>query len=774
MDEIRKATVSVIVTTRNQKDLIKKTVDSILRQSYHNYEIIIVDDCSEDGTLEYVSGQYGDLENLMYILNDSVLGAGACKNAGALSANGDYITFLNSGDEWLPEKLNKQIELYEKDGCSGDEVVWSRYAVEENGIKRVRPLGEGQKYGGDILSEILTSSLNGLHTMLMKKEIYLALGGINEEIHCLEDYEFLIRAAEKYRFLFVDEVLSIVTEPEEGTKEQRKQELITQCYIMNGQKQTLETCGLKKQKFQQVLEQAVSYGLTTFYLDLLSNVCADRDYISYSKEYLEKKEMEKCCGCTACQQICPKQAITMEENQKGFLYPVIHEELCIHCGLCEEVCSFRRDINAEKKAPIKIRGVKAQERIRKHSQSGGAFTVLAEHILENNGAVYGAALDGNLDCSYIRVDNLEELERLKGSKYVQAAVRNVFCQVKEDLKNQKKVLFSGTACHIHGLLLYLKGVDTDNLITCSLVCHGVPSPRVYRDYRNYLQTAKGSVVKHFDFRDRNAGWHNHIETYSLENGEEYSSLYYVQLFYSNLALRENCYQCQYADINRISDITLGDFWGIERSRYANWDDNKGISLFITNTDKGEALFQEISGQVESVESNSEECMQINLRFPTARPEGVEKFWKEYDKNDFSVILKRNIRGLHGEMNTEVTENWLRHAEAGESIARYFWKRGMRHIAVCGDDMNNALLIKELKAHGIEVECILEVWNETTDIYAECQVRILEGMEQSRLDELDGIVVTDEPLFPEIMTKLCEHGVPVHKVIPLSFVTAWEV
>ncbi len=346
------------------------------------------------------------------------------------------------------------------------------------------------------------------------------------------------------------------------------------------------------------------------------------------------KTEDICCGCSACEKVCPKQAIAMKRNEKGFELPVIDSGKCIRCGLCEKVCAFSKRLE-EPVAPntVKVYGLK-KKKGREKSQSGGAFAAFAEFILSRNGVVYGVACNGKR-VFYKRIDKIRHLDGLKGSKYVQAKAGNVFEETEKDLLEDKWVLFSGTACHLDGLKSYLKKrrINAQKLFLCDLVCHGVPSPLVYEDYYEYLENKFGGI-RNFDFRKKlKGGWHGHIESFVDKKKHLWITDNYTKIFYSHLELRESCYQCPYASMNRISDITIGDFWGIEKVD-AVFHSSDGVSLVIVNSEKGQRLFESIESGVVWKEFSPEQCKQPNLYAPTNRPEAYDEFWKNYMQHGF--------------------------------------------------------------------------------------------------------------------------------------------
>lgn len=346
---------------------------------------------------------------------------------------------------------------------------------------------------------------------------------------------------------------------------------------------------------------------------------------------IERNE-EKCCGCSACVTICPKKAIYFKQMENGFFYPKINEDKCIGCGLCDHVCRFLKK-NDKSKCPSAIYGaIKINNR--EKSQSGGAFTTIAEEILLNNGIVYGVVNQNN-EVKYLRGTSLAELQYMKGSKYVQAKIDNIFKEVELDLKNKRLVLFSGTPCIIDGLYGYLKvkNIDISQLYTCDLICHGVPSPKIYQDYIIYLGNEYGQISK-FNFRNKKLSkWKGHIcSCYSSQKGN-LVLLNYPNIFYSNVVFRESCYVCPYSSTKRCADITVGDFWGIENVN-KKFDDNKGCSLVMINSDKGKEIWEHCKKKMSFFESNISQCYQPNLYHPTRKPQFYEEFWKLYKDKKF--------------------------------------------------------------------------------------------------------------------------------------------
>lgn len=352
---------------------------------------------------------------------------------------------------------------------------------------------------------------------------------------------------------------------------------------------------------------------------------------------------EQCSGCTACMSICPVSAIAMRENDRGFLCPTIDTTKCIECGLCTAVSkAVSSSVQLRGTQPKSYKAIKHKDDAqRKKSQSGGLFYAIAKAVIDRNGVVYGCAYLNNFYVGHIRVDDLNALERLRGSKYVQSDMGNSFSQVAKDLHLGRTVLFSGTPCQSAGLQVFLdkKHVPVNNLYCCDLICHGVPSPVLYGKYLKYMEAKYNSKIHAVNLRDKSVTiWHDHMDTISFGNGKAYCGKIYTDLFYSELAMRQSCETCPYASAMRVSDITIGDCWGIEKKHPQLWNDELGISVALVITEKGQELLElaEIQLDIQELESYT----QPTLRQPMPVPKQKENFWKDYQKLDFETLLKR--------------------------------------------------------------------------------------------------------------------------------------
>ncbi|MCC3869652.1 Coenzyme F420 hydrogenase/dehydrogenase, beta subunit C-terminal domain [Terrisporobacter mayombei] len=311
---------------------------------------------------------------------------------------------------------------------------------------------------------------------------------------------------------------------------------------------------------------------------------------------IEIIKKEDCTGCHACYNVCPKECITMEHDVEGFLYPNINTKKCIGCNLCEKICPI---IHQEKvdNNPLAYGCHNKNEEIRSQSTSGGIFTLIAEHVINSGGIVFGAEFDENYNVRHNSADDILGIEKFRGAKYVQSKIGDTYKQVKQLLKEDKMVLFTGTPCQIGGLKSYLKK-DYCNLICQDIICHGVPSQYVWQHYKNLI--SKDRNIKKINFRDKSTGWKKYSLKLEFIGGRSYEEVgnenAYIKGFIKNLYLRPSCYECAYKTLNRQSDITLADFWGVE-GILPNLDDNKGTSLIFINSDKGKFLFDKIKNDV---------------------------------------------------------------------------------------------------------------------------------------------------------------------------------
>ena len=294
---------------------------------------------------------------------------------------------------------------------------------------------------------------------------------------------------------------------------------------------------------------------------------------------------ERCCGCAACFNSCPVDAIEMRENRDGFLYPYVKEEVCINCGKCVRACPELTPKFSNREEPACFAAY-AEDEVRMKSSSGGFFTLLAENVLKTGGCVCGVAMDEEFSAEHRIICSAEELGKLRGSKYVQSRVGTVYREIKKLLDEGKHVLFSGVPCQVAGLKGYLHR-NYENLFTVDVVCHGVPSPGVFRKYRTEKY---GKNLKSFQFRTKEFGHNCNHCIATLKNGKRIvgnqANDAYERAFHGSLMLRSSCGECSFAPLPRQGDLTLGDFWHIAKYN-PGFASEKGVSLVLINSEKWE-------------------------------------------------------------------------------------------------------------------------------------------------------------------------------------------
>ncbi len=348
-----------------------------------------------------------------------------------------------------------------------------------------------------------------------------------------------------------------------------------------------------------------------------------------------------CTGCTACQAICPRDAISMVRDREGFSRPRVDPSKCVDCGLCTAVCpALHPAAREDRSLPAAFAAWNKDSEIRRDSTSGGVFSALAEDILEGGGVVFGAALDGKQHLHHIACFRKEDLWRLRGAKYVQSDLGDIFREVKKCLET-RPVLFSGTPCQVDGLYRYL-GRRPENLITCDLVCQGVPSPGVWEDMARLIEARKGRDLQTVRFRNKVEGWKNSHFTAVFEGGGVDSrplfSTEYGRAFGRALFLRPCCYRCPYAGLNRPGDFTLGDFWGLapgELPEQQVW----GVSLLLVNTAQGSHMFDRLPLGRKPFPVERAIAGNPRLASPIAQPADRGAFFAAYALEPFEKVLR---------------------------------------------------------------------------------------------------------------------------------------
>lgn len=353
------------------------------------------------------------------------------------------------------------------------------------------------------------------------------------------------------------------------------------------------------------------------------------------------KDKSQCCGCSACASICNKNAITMKPDVLGFLYPVVDTDKCVNCGLCEKVCAFNNkydtSLNLSKPIAYGVRHRDIDEVMR--SRSGAVFAALSDYVLEQGGVVYGAGYTDHFRVVHKRAVTKEMRDEFRGCKYVQSDMNTVFLQVNKDLSEGIVVLFSGTPCQTAGLNSFVGKRLRKNLFLVDILCHGVPSPFLWKDFLNHIEKIYKSTITEVNFRNKKKfGWNAHRETFCLKNGSK--DIVCDYRFYQSAPYRKSCDVCPYTNTTRPSDITLADFCGWKKNMPEMNKDNKGLSLILCNTDKGLKLFGDIQGEMLTKQVVLDNCLQPQLQEPSKQMVLRDRFERDYENKGFEYVMKR--------------------------------------------------------------------------------------------------------------------------------------
>lgn len=382
-------------------------------------------------------------------------------------------------------------------------------------------------------------------------------------------------------------------------------------------------------------------------------------------------EIQKCCGCSACVQVCPKRCISLCENSEGFSYPQINKLLCINCHLCEKVCPYLNVYKSQR--PIIVYAAKNRdEELRLQSSSGGIFSLLAEAVIKKGGVVFGACFDENGEVKHGYTETMERLALFRGSKYMQSRIGDSYKKVQILLKQGRTVLFTGSPCQVAGLKHFLCQ-EYDNLLTVDFACHGVPSPKVWRIYLDEKTIHRGDrkeqhsshyislkkKISKIDFRSKSTGWKRYSLVLTLfeQEGKEnknivlFSSVFtensYMQAFLSNLILRPSCYNCLYKNGVSHSDITLADFWGVG-SQIPEFDDDKGVSVVLISSKKGEKYYDKLNVDCRLIELEDAKVDNNGFKEKIIMPRNRSLFFSLINEKGLSVD-KTTKRCLEGTM-----------------------------------------------------------------------------------------------------------------------------
>lgn len=357
---------------------------------------------------------------------------------------------------------------------------------------------------------------------------------------------------------------------------------------------------------------------------------------------IEITSKNNCTGCSACANICPRGCIMMQPDAEGFLYPEVNAAMCADCGLCENVCPMLKP--GKQHDILAVYGAKNKnDAVRYTSSSGGMFTLLAQEVLRAGGVVCGAALDEKLVVRHVLIDNVLALEKLRGSKYVQSEIGDVYSKIRQILRTGQKVLFSGTPCQVAGLKGYLVK-PFSNLLTVDVVCHGVPSPKVYQKHLAELSKEAGEPVTQVRFRDKAKGWKRGETLFLTEHqrfGASKRKETYMRLFLNNVSIRPSCGECAFNNKRSLADMTIADYWGVDK-QFPEFDDDKGVTLVLVNTKAGADLLAQVKEQAVLLPTDFAKGAEYNLAVSKSLPLHPQRefFFKNLDKYTLKEMVEK--------------------------------------------------------------------------------------------------------------------------------------
>ncbi len=368
----------------------------------------------------------------------------------------------------------------------------------------------------------------------------------------------------------------------------------------------------------------------------------------------EKILSELCPGCSLCANSCPREAIEMRSDKEGFLFPEIDSDLCVDCGKCLLDCP---QIGRKELRDVNVKSVYAcqakSKEILIEATAGALFPVLASFVIGRGGVVYGAVYNDEMNVVHVAITKGEDINRMNGSKYVQSDIKNSISEARQNLIMGKTVLFSGTPCQIDALNRICRDIDRSHLFTIDVVCYGIPSPKLFHSYLSVLENKYQSKVRDFRFRDKHTyGWsHTTVIKMECRNGDlkvieepDYRKIPYFKMFAYRDCFRKSCYHCMYTSLHRISDITTGNFWGIEKIS-VGFDSKQGVSMALLNTDKGIQLFNEIKSQMIIEKRSLEDAVKANnaLLEKCPYPKHRDDIYHNFIKHGFEFVEKKYYR-----------------------------------------------------------------------------------------------------------------------------------
>lgn len=660
--------VSIVTPVYNNEAYLGEMLNSIINQSYNHIQMILVNDGSTDGTAE-IAKQYEDKfkqRGFEYIfIQADHKSASAAINKGLKYVKGEFliwpdsddilnkysveirVDFLNSHSAYnavrsIPDYFDAETGEEAKpreniDDGKNENLFWdileSRsyvscgcYMFKSAPFFNIYPNRKIPEYPVGQNFQMLLPYLYHYPCATISKKLYRVR--VHDKSHSVRKLNFLQSLRKLIHF---EELIDDVTEIS-GIHNEIELRKINEWKM---KRRKAFAIGWIQPHFDKT---ALGRLILKVYLQLLHTIQKIQHRNSKKTRNLVNKK-SSCCGCEACSNICPVNAIEMKQDNEGFTYPAINPILCIGCGACTDVCPMINSQRLPKNCERFYAARAYDDDLRYTSSSGGIFPVLANDVFRKNGVVFGAAMETRGIVRHIMIDNPADIKKIQGTKYVQSEIGHSYKQIKKLLEQDVLVMFTGTPCQCEGLKLYL-GKEYGNLLIVDLVCYGIPSSRIWNKYVKYLENKFGGEMTSYYFRDKRNKDRGRTIACNINGREHTWRLYddiYCNLYLNKNIIRPSCYECTYCSEMRISDITLGDFWGIE-DVYPQLNDQMGTSLVITHTEKGEKIINASRDSMEFYECSKQQAQQPRLQSPTEKKKHRQLYIRLYRHIPFTILI----------------------------------------------------------------------------------------------------------------------------------------
>lgn len=665
--------VSIVTPVYNNEAYLGEMLDSILNQSYNHIQMILVNDGSTDGTAE-IAMQYEDKfkqRGFEYIfVQADHKSASAAINKGLKYVKGEFLIWPDSDD--ILNKYSIEIRVGFLNAHSEYNAVRSipdYFDAETGEAAKPREKIDGGK-NENLFWDILESrSYVSCGCYMFKSALFFNIYPDRKipEYPVGQNFQMLLPYLYRYPCATISKKLYKVRVHDKSHSVQKLNFLQSLKKFMHFEAlvdDITEICGIHneielrkinkwKMRRRRVFAQAWikphfnknAFGRLIFkgYLRLLHTGRKLNHYFNHNRKSKTARNLinkkSSCSGCEACSNICPVNAIEMRLDSEGFTYPSINPILCIGCEACTGVCPMINSQRLEKTCKRFYAAKAYDDNLRYTSSSGGVFPVLANYVFDKNGVVFGAAMEERGVVKHIAVDSPADIKKIQGTKYVQSEIGHSYKQIKKLLERDVFVMFTGTPCQCEGLKFYL-GKEYENLLIVDLICYGVPSLGIWTKYVKHLESKFGGAMTSYSFRDKRNKDRGRTIACNI-NGKEHSWKLsddtYCNLYLSNNIIRPSCYECKYCTELRSSDITLGDFWGIE-DVYPELNDQMGTSLVITHTEKGDKIISASRNSMEFYECSKQQAQQPRLQSPTQKQKHRRLYIKLYRHIPFAILL----------------------------------------------------------------------------------------------------------------------------------------